>query len=103
MTAPMNRRTKLVFRLFSFAVGLSFSFAHLTGFFISGRSYTPLVYDAWMVRGVGSPNYFHAFDHVTWDETAAYARYAHEILRGDWVGATPDVYDRYAEGKLARQ
>ena len=103
MIESMIGKTKLAFLLFSLAVGLSFSSGHITGFLMFGRSYTPLVYDAWMVRGVGSPNYFHAFDHVTWDETVAYARYVHEILRGEWLGATTDAYARYSEGALARE
>jgi len=96
----ISAKTALLFALFSMITGLSFCAGHVSGWRAFGQSYTPLVYDAGMVRGIGSPSYFHAFDHVAWDETSAYARYVHEILRGEWLGATPAVYNRYASGPL---
>jgi hypothetical protein len=103
MIDPISGKANRILALFSLLVGISFSFGHLAGMYYCGRSYTPLVYDQWMVRGVGSPKYFYALDHVAWDETAAYARYAQEVLRGDFLGATLGSFEPYVKGEARAQ
>ncbi|MBI3694176.1 MAG: hypothetical protein HY238_04970, partial [Acidobacteria bacterium] len=93
-------RTALGLGLFCVLVGVSFSSGHLAGLAWRGRLYTPLIYNTWVLRGVGSAGYFHKFDHWLWDETNAYARYTHEALRGEWLGNTVQSYQEYVKGGL---
>ncbi|SRR5579884_1283029 len=103
MIEPISGKAKRTLALFSLLVGMSFSFGHLAGMYYCGRSYTPLVYDRWMLRGVGSPKYFYALDHVAWDETTAYARYTQEVLRGDLLGATLGSFEPHLKGEARAQ
>ncbi len=76
-------RVALRLGLFCLLVGVSFSAGHLAGLAWYGRLYTPLMYDSLVLRGVGSAQYLHKFDHWLWDETNGYARYTQEALRGE--------------------
>ncbi len=85
----------------AFLLSLSFFARHAFGVAISGRDYTPLVYNSASLLSQSPTDYSFKPDDGVWDETRAYARYTQEILRGEFLGANGGSFDRYlAEGSL---
>lgn len=87
----------------AFLIGLSFFARQVVGIEISGKNYTPLVYNASSLstQFPVKSDYNFKPDDILWDETRAYARYTQEILRGEYLGANSASFNPYlTQGSL---
>lgn len=86
----------------AFVIALSFFVRHLAGVVLVGTQYDAMVYNAASIRVIPPARYDFKPDEVTWDETREYGRFTQEILRGEWLGATPDSFNAYlAQGSFS--
>jgi hypothetical protein len=85
----------------AFALSLSFFARHICGIAIAGYQYTPLVYNPADLTALSAAEYSYKPDDAIWDETWEYARFTHEILRGELLGANASSFRPYLiEGSL---
>jgi hypothetical protein len=80
--------------------GVSFCGGHLAGFLSAGSRYQPLAYNPIHVRLSPQPPFANLPTSSAWDETAGYARLAHEILRLELGGDSLASYQPYALDSL---
>jgi hypothetical protein len=90
-----------MFACLSLAAGLSFFARHVAGMAVTGGRYNPLVYNAASIRVIPPAKYDFKPDDVVWDEAREYGRFAQEVLRGEWLGATGQSFGAFlAQGAL---
>ncbi|MCX7121861.1 MAG: hypothetical protein NTZ67_08875 [Gammaproteobacteria bacterium] len=83
----------------AFIIALSFFARQIVGIAISGKNYTPLVYNSLSLStqlpAKTDADYSFKPDDILWDETRAYARYTQEVLRGEFLGANANSFNPY--------
>jgi hypothetical protein len=84
----------MYFLALSAVIAVSFGFRHIAAVIISGRTYTPFIYNSSAIRHATSRNFSYLPDDIVWDETWAYAPMVQGLLRGN---AGDDSFDSYGE------
>jgi hypothetical protein len=75
---------------------VSFGGGHLAGLLSEGSRYQPLAYSPLHARLSPQPAFANLPNSQAWDETATYARLAHEVLRKEIEGDSLASYQPYA-------
>ena len=95
-SASDSRIRWLLVGMFVLLVGLSFFARHYGGLAANANAYTALALNPDAFGGKQPEKFMWKPNNLLWDETAIYARYVQQILRGDWFGNTFQAYQASA-------